>query len=74
VMKNFATTACVVLLAGCAVPPPPLTLDTVGEFDLCLCATAEPLRSDRGQCLAELARRGLTCDADEWAAYWARRR
>ena len=24
--------------------------------------------------LAELARRGLTCDAAEWSAYWNRRR
>lgn len=62
------------LTAGCAVPPGPVTLDTVPQFDLCLCVTAEPPRADRGQCVAELARRGLTCDEMEWAAYWARRR
>jgi hypothetical protein len=73
-MKKLATTACAMLFAGCAVPPPPLTLDTVGAFDLCLCATADPPRSERGRCLAELARRGLTCDAAEWSAYWTRRR
>lgn len=61
------------LLAGCAVRPPPLTLDTVGAFDLCLCATAKPPRDDRMQCQAELTRRSLTCDEAEWAAYWARR-
>jgi hypothetical protein len=73
-MTRFATTACVVLLAGCAAAPPPLTLDAVGPFDLCLCATAAPRRNNRGQCLAELARRQLTCDAAAWAGYWARRR
>jgi hypothetical protein len=64
---------CALLLASCAVRPPPLTLDTVGVFDLCLCATAEPPRDNHGQCLAELRRRGLSCDEAEWAAYWARR-
>jgi hypothetical protein len=73
-IEKLATTACVVLLAGCAAPPPPLTLDAVGLFDLCLCTTAEPPRDNRGQILAELARRVLTCDGDECAAYWARRR
>jgi hypothetical protein len=68
------TLACVGTLAGCAIPPGPVNLDTVPHFDLCLCVTAEPPRSDRGQCVAELARRGLACDAAEWAAYWARRR
>jgi hypothetical protein len=61
-------------LAGCAIPPGPVNLDTVPHFDLCLCVTAQPQRSDRGQCVAELARRSLTCDEAEWAAYWARRR
>jgi hypothetical protein len=65
--------ACALLLASCAIRPPPLTPDNVGQFDLCLCATAEPPRDNRGQCLAELARRQLTCDAAEWSAYWARR-
>jgi hypothetical protein len=64
---------CALLLESCASGPPPLTPDNVGQFDLCLCATAEPPRANRGQCVAELARRHLTCDAEEWAAYWARR-
>jgi len=68
------TLACAATLAGCAVPPGPVNLDTVPHFDLCLCVTAQPQRSDRGQCVAELARRSLTCDEAEWAAYWARRR
>jgi len=61
------------MLAGCAIPPGPVNRDTVPHFDLCLCVTAQPPRSDRGQCVAELARRSLTCDEAEWAAYWARR-
>ena len=61
-------------LAGCAVPPGPVNLDTVPHFDLCLCVSAQPPRSDRGQCVAELARRSLTCDEAEWAAFWVRRR
>ena len=65
---------CALLLASCTGRPPPPTLDTVGVFDLCLCATAEPTRDNRGQCLAELRRRGLSCDGTEWSAYWARRR
>jgi hypothetical protein len=65
---------CALLLASCAIRPPPLTPDNVGQFDLCLCATAEPARTDRGQCTAELTRRGLTCDPDYWAAYWLRRK
>ena len=65
---------CVAVAGGCAGRPGPVTLDTVPEFDLCLCATAEPPRADRGQCMAELTRRGLTCDPDYWEAYWARRR
>lgn len=65
---------CVAGLAGCAAPPGPVTLDTVPPFDLCLCLTAEPPRSDRGQCLAEITRRSLTCDPDYWEAYWSRRK
>ena len=61
------------LVTACAVRPPPLTLDTVGQFDLCLCATAMRPRDDRARCLAELAHRGLTCDDAEWAAYRTRR-
>jgi hypothetical protein len=67
---TFATYA--LLFASCASWPPPIP-DNVGQFDLCLCATAEPPRDNRGQCLAELTRRQLTCDAAEWTAYWARR-
>jgi hypothetical protein len=51
-----------------------VTLDAVPPFDLCLCLTAEPPRSDRGQCLAEITRRSLTCDPDYWEAYWSRRK
>jgi hypothetical protein len=69
----LAGATCALLLAGCAMRPPPITADNVGQFDLCLCATAEPPRDIRGQCLAELARRELTCDAAEWSAYWGRR-
>ena len=64
---------CAAAVAGCAIPPGPVNRDTVPQFDLCLCVTAQPPRSDRGQCVAELARRSLTCDEAEWAAYWARR-
>lgn len=70
----LAGTTCLTMLVGCTVPPPPLTLDNVGAFDLCLCATAEPPRFDRGQCVGELTRRHLSCDEAEWSAYWARRR
>ena len=45
-------------MGGCAIRPPSLTPDNVGQFDLCLCATAEPPRDNRGQWLAELARSG----------------
>jgi hypothetical protein len=71
--STLTVATCVLLLASCASRPPPLTPDNVGQFDLCLCAAAEPPRANRGQCVAELARRHLTCDAEEWAAYWARR-
>jgi hypothetical protein len=65
---------CGAVVAGCAVPPGPVTLDTVPQFDLCLCVTAEPPRTDRGQCQAELARRSLACDLEYWEGYWARRK
>jgi hypothetical protein len=72
-MPAAVVVTCALLLASCAIRPPPLTPDNVGQFDLCLCATAEPPRDNHGQCLAELRRRGLSCDEAEWAAYWARR-
>jgi hypothetical protein len=31
-MEKLAMSASVVLLASCAVPPPPLTLDTIGRL------------------------------------------
>lgn len=57
-MHRLMVTTCALLFASCASRPPPLTPDSVGQFDLCLCATAEPPRDNRGQCLAELARSG----------------
>ena len=72
--SSFLVLICAAVTGGCAVPPGPVTLDTVPQFDLCLCATAEPARTDRGQCTAELTRRGLTCDPDYWDAYWLRRK
>jgi len=47
----------------------PLVPDTVSTFGCCLCPTATPPRDDRARCLALLARRGLTCEDGEWAAY-----
>jgi len=70
---GLLTALCAAAMAGCAIRPGPVTLDTVPQFDLCLCTTAEPPRSDREQCAAELARRNLACDQEYWSAYWARR-